>query len=137
MRDENGNPLESIASLSGLSRTRPGLAWAMAFFMFSVAGIPPLLGFYAKFAVFNAAVAAGLFPLAVIGVVASVIGAYYYLRIIKTMFFDVPAGAWANAEIEPVESGLIALSALFVSPVGYLAIPLLGAWSLAAARALF
>ena len=59
MRDENGNPLESIASLSGLSRTRPALAWAMAFFMFSVAGIPPLLGFYAKFAVFNAAVAAG------------------------------------------------------------------------------
>lgn len=137
MRDENGNPLESIASLSGLSRTRPALAWAMAFFMFSVAGIPPLLGFYAKFAVFNAAVAAGLFPLAVIGVVASVIGAYYYLRIIKTMFFDEPAGAWANAEMEPVESGLIALSALFVSPVGYLAIPLLGAWSLAAARALF
>ncbi|MEK9210284.1 NADH-quinone oxidoreductase subunit NuoN [Sphingomonas sp. 2378] len=137
MRDENGNPLESIASLSGLSRTRPALAWAMAFFMFSVAGIPPLLGFYAKFAVFNAAVAAGLFPLAVIGVVASVIGAYYYLRIIKTMFFDEPAGAWDNGDAQPVENGLIALSALFVSPVGYLAIPLLGAWSLAAARALF
>ena len=136
MRDENGNPLESIASLSGLSRTRPALAWAMAFFMFSVAGIPPLLGFYAKFAVFNAAVAAGLFPLAVIGVVASVIGAYYYLRIVKTMFFDEPAGSWAN-DAQPVESGLIALSALFVSPIGYLAIPLLGAWSLAAARALF
>ena len=136
MRDENGNPLESIASLSGLSRTRPALAWAMAFFMFSVAGIPPLLGFYAKFAVFNAAVASGLFPLAVIGVVASVIGAYYYLRIVKTMFFDEPAGSWAN-DAQPVESGLIALSALFVSPIGYLAIPLLGAWSLAAARALF
>ena len=136
MRDENGNPLESIASLSGLSRTRPALAWAMAFFMFSVAGIPPLLGFYAKFAVFNAAVAAGLFLLAVIGVVASVIGAYYYLRIVKTMFFDEPAGSWAN-DAQPVESGLIALSALFVSPIGYLAIPLLGAWSLAAARALF
>ena len=70
-------------------------------------------------------------------VVASVIGAYYYLRIIKTMFFDEPVGAWANAEAQPVESGLIALSALFVSPVGYLAIPLLGAWSLTAARALF
>lgn len=85
---------------------------------------------------FNAAVAAGLFPLAVIGVVASVIGAYYYLRIVKTMFFDEPAGSWAN-DAQPVESGLIALSALFVSPIGYLAIPLLGAWSLAAARALF
>jgi NADH-quinone oxidoreductase subunit N len=137
MRDEKGNPLESISNLSGLSRTRPALAWAMAFFMFSVAGIPPLLGFYAKFAVFNAAVAAGLFPLAVIGVVASVIGAYYYLRIIKTMFFDEPAGAWDNSDAQPVENGLIALSALFVSPVGYLAIPLLGAWSLSAARALF
>lgn len=136
MRDEQGQPVETITSLSGLSRTRPALAAALAIFMFSVAGIPPLFGFYAKFAVFDAAVAAGLFPLAVIGVVASVIGAYYYLRIVKTMYFDEPVGAFAK-DSHPVENGLIALSAIFVSPLGYLAIPVLGAWSLAAARALF
>ena len=80
MRDADGRAGRDIASLSGLSRTRPGLALALAIFMFSLAGIPPLFGFYAKFAVFDAAVEAGLFPLAVVGIAASVIGAYYYLR---------------------------------------------------------
>lgn len=136
MRGVDGQPVESIASLSGLSRTRPGLAAALAIFMFSLAGIPPLFGFYAKFAVFQAAVAAGLFPLAVVGIAASVIGAYYYLRIVKTMYFDDPAPAFAPME-NPVEGGLIALAAVFVSPLGYLAIPALGAWTLVAARALF
>ena len=136
MRDANGEPVESIASLSGLSRTRPGLAAALAIFMFSLAGIPPLFGFYAKFAVFDAAVAAGLFPLAVIGIAASVIGAYYYLRVVKTMYFDDPAPAFAPSE-NPVEGGLIVLTAAFISPLGYLTIPLLGAWTMAAAKALF
>ncbi len=85
MRDEAGQPVETIASLSGLSHTRPMLALALAIFMFSLAGIPPLFGFWAKFAVFEAAVRAGLFPLAAIGIAASVIGAYYYLKIVKTM----------------------------------------------------
>jgi len=136
MRGTDGQPVESIASLSGLSRTRPGLAAAMAIFMFSLAGIPPLFGFWAKFAVFDAAVKAGLFPLAVIGIAASTIGAYYYLRIVKTMYFDEPAEAFAPAQ-DKFEGGLIALAAVAVSPLGYLAIPLLGAWSMTAARALF
>ena len=135
MRDADGQPIETIASLAGLSRTRPGLAAALAIFMFSLAGIPPLFGFYAKFAVFYAAVQAGLFPLAVIGVVFSVIGAYYYLRLVKTMYFDEPAGAFGEGD--KLEGGLIAVAAVFVSPLGYLAIPALSAWTLAAANSLF
>ena len=136
MRAPDGQPVEDIAALSGLSRTRPGLAAALAAFMFSLAGIPPLFGFYAKFAVFHAAVAAGLFPLAVVGIAASVIGAYYYLRVVKTMYFDEPGADFAKLD-NPVEGGLIALTALFISPLGYLAIPFLGAWTLTAAHALF
>lgn len=136
MRGADGQSVESIASLSGMSRTRPGLAAALAIFMFSLAGIPPLFGFYAKFAVFQAAVHAGLFPLAVIGIAASVIGAYYYLRVVKTMYFDEPAPAFAPVA-NPVEGGLIALTAIFVSPLGYFLIPALGVWTMAAAQALF
>jgi NADH-quinone oxidoreductase subunit N len=136
MRDADGNNVETIASLSGLSRTSPALAAALAVFMFSLAGIPPLLGFWSKFVVFDAAVAAGLWPLAAIGIAASVIGAYYYLRIVKTMYFDDPAPAFAPVE-NKVEGGLIALSALAMSPIGYFLIPALGVASLNAARALF
>ena len=135
MRDADGQPLETIASLSGLSRTRPALAAALAMFMFSLAGIPPLFGFYAKFAVFYAAVQAGLFPLAVVGIAASVIGAYYYLRVVKTMYFDEPAAEFGRGDA--VQGGLIAVAAVIVSPLGYLAIPLLSGWTFAAARSLF
>jgi NADH-quinone oxidoreductase subunit N len=90
----NGLMVEEIGSLAGLSRTRPGLAAAMMVFMFSLAGIPPLAGFFAKFYVFIAAVDAQMYWLAVIGVLASVIGAYYYLRIIKIMYFDEAAGGF-------------------------------------------
>ena len=138
MRDEAGQPVEAIAALAGLSRTRPGLALAMAVFMFSLAGIPPLLGFNAKLAVFQAAVNAGLYPLAVLGFVASVIGAYYYLRVIKVMYLDAPAPAPAfGGERNLVEGGLIAAAATFVSPVGWVLLAPLGAWTLAAARTLF
>ncbi|BCA61756.1 NADH-quinone oxidoreductase subunit N [Sphingomonas sp. HMP9] len=136
MRGDDGQPIETIDSLAGMSRTKPALAAALAIFMFSLAGIPPLFGFYAKFAVFSAAVDAGLFPLAVVGIAASVIGAYYYLRVVKTMYFDDPAPAFAPMESK-VEGGLVAVAAVFVSPAGYLLIPVLGAWTMAAARALF
>ena len=136
MRDAEGNHLETIQSLSGLSRTRPALAAALAIFMFSLAGIPPLLGFWSKFVVFDAAVAAGLWPLAAIGIAASVIGAYYYLRIIKVMYFDEPAPAY-RAPDSYLESGMIAVCAIAVSPLGYFLIPLLGLTSMNAARALF
>lgn len=136
MRDAEGQPVETIASLSGLSRTRPALAAALAIFMFSLAGIPPLFGFWAKFAVFEAAVKADLFALAAIGIAASVIGAFYYLKIVKTMYFDEPAPAYAKGD-SALEGGLIAAAAVVVSPLGYLLIPVLAAWSMAAARTLF
>lgn len=136
MRGSDGEPVETIASLSGLSRTRPALAAALAIFMFSLAGIPPLFGFWPKFLVFDAIVAVGLWPLAMIGIATSVIGAFYYLKIVKTMYFDEPAPAFAPAR-SATEGGLIALSALAVSPLGYLAIPALDVASMAAARALF
>ena len=80
--------VEEISELSGLARTNLPMAFALMVLMFSLAGIPPLVGFFAKYYVFLAAINAGLYPLAVIGVVASVVGAYYYLRVIKVMFFD-------------------------------------------------
>jgi NADH-quinone oxidoreductase subunit N len=82
--------VESINQLAGLARTNPGMAFFMAMLLFSMAGVPPLAGFFAKFYVFLAAIKAGLYALAVIGVLASVVGAYYYLAIIKTMYFDEP-----------------------------------------------
>ncbi len=136
MRSADGHHVEDIASLAGLSRRQPALAAAIAIFMFSLAGIPPLLGFWAKFVVFDAAVAAGLMPLAVIGIAASTIGAFYYLKIVKIMYFDEPAEAYHPVG-SYVESGVIALTALAVSPLGYLAIPMLGAASAVAAKALF
>ncbi len=88
----NGRHLEQISDFAGLSRTNPALALFFAMFLFSMAGVPWLAGFFAKFYVFTAAINAGLFTLAVVGVLASVVGAYYYLMIVKTMFFDEPIG---------------------------------------------
>lgn len=136
MRDADGEHVETIASLSGMIRTHPLLGGAMTVFMLSLAGVPPLFGFWSKFVVFDAAVAAGLWPLAAIGIAASVIGAYYYLMIVKTIWMNDPAPAFAPMD-NKVEGGLIALSALAVSPLGYFLIPALGVASLNAARALF
>jgi NADH-quinone oxidoreductase subunit N len=86
----NGLAVENISDFAGLSRTNPLLAFFFAMLLFSLAGIPPLAGFFAKFYVFVAAIKAGLFTLAVIGVLTSVVGAYYYLTIIKVMYFDEP-----------------------------------------------
>ena len=80
--------------ISPASRARnPAMAFFLAVMMFSLAGIPPLAGFFAKYFVFLAAIKAGLYVLAVIGVLASVVGAYYYLAIVKVMYFDEPAAA--------------------------------------------
>jgi NADH-quinone oxidoreductase subunit N len=104
--------VEDISELAGLAKTDLRLASILAIMMFSLAGIPPLAGFWAKWYAFLPAIKAGLYPLAVIGVVASVIGAFYYLRIIKIMFFDESA-----ARFEPVEGKalfVMALAALFI-----------------------
>ena len=135
MRDADGHPVESIASLAGLSQSRKGLAAALAIFMFSMAGIPPLFGFWAKFLVFDAAVAAGLTALAAFGIAASVIGAFYYLKIIKTMYFDEPAGAY-EARGGAVENIILTACAVVIV-VGYLLNPMLDKASAAAAASLF
>jgi NADH-quinone oxidoreductase subunit N len=136
MRDAEGRAVEGIASLSGLSTTRPWLAAGMAIFMFSLAGVPPLFGFWPKFLVFDAAVRADLTWLAAVGIATSVISAFYYLKIIKTMYFDDPAPAYAETNDAP-QAVLIVLAAAFVSPLGYLAIPWLGTAASNAASALF
>jgi NADH-quinone oxidoreductase subunit N len=93
----NGQAIESIPDFAGLSKTSPFLAYAMAGLLFSMSGIPPLAGFFGKFFVFQAAVSGGYFVVAVIGVLTSVVAAYYYLRLIKIMFFDEPSGVMAEA----------------------------------------
>jgi NADH-quinone oxidoreductase subunit N len=133
MRRTTG-PVEQIADLAGLARTRPAMAFFLAMLLFSLAGIPPLAGFFAKFYVFLAAIKAGLYTLAVIGVLASVVGAYYYLLIVKTMYFDEPAPVFVpmRSELKAVLgiSGLIVLL-FFVYPA-----PLVDA-AAAAAKSLF
>ena len=84
----NGRMVEGIDDLAGLSKSNPAMAMVLAVFMFSMAGIPPLAGFFGKFYIFLAAIEAELFALAIIGVLASVVGAYYYVRIVKVMYFD-------------------------------------------------
>jgi NADH-quinone oxidoreductase subunit N len=96
----DGLMVEGIGDLSGLARTNPTMAFFLAMLLFSLAGIPPLAGFFAKFYVFLAAIKAGLFALAVIGVVTSVVGAYYYLTIVKIMYFEEPARPFAPMAFE-------------------------------------
>ncbi len=95
-----GQNVESLSDFAWLSQTNPTLAFFMAMLLFSLAGVPPLAGFFAKYYVFVAAIRSGLFTLAVVGVLASVVGAYYYLYIIKLMYFDEPAGAVEPARPE-------------------------------------
>jgi NADH-quinone oxidoreductase subunit N len=136
MKGEDGEPIEAIDSLSGLSQTRPGLAVALAIFMFSLAGLPPMFGFWPKLLVFNAAVTEGLYALAVAGILGTVVGAYYYLRIVKVMYFDAPGAPFAKGQ-DALEGGLIFLFALFVSPLGYLLIGPLGELTGRAAGSIF
>jgi NADH-quinone oxidoreductase subunit N len=126
--------VESIDQLSGLARTHPTMAFLLAMLLFSMAGVPPLAGFFAKFYVFLAAIKAGLYVLAVIGVLASVVGAYYYLTIVKIMYFDdAVEGFYAM----PVELKVVlALCGLFNILFFLYPAPLVGAAS-AAAHSLF
>jgi NADH-quinone oxidoreductase subunit N len=131
----DGRPVETIGDLSGLSRTHGSMAFFLAMMMFSLAGIPPLAGFFAKFYVFQAAINANLTALAVIGICASVVAAVYYLRIVKVMFFDEPV-AGALDSPEPVLSVVLTAAGLFVLVFWLHPAPLVEAAS-AAARSLF
>ncbi len=90
----NGIAVYKISDLSGMAANHPYMAYCMAILMFSMSGIPPLAGFFSKLFIFEAAVAEGYYILAVLGLVTSVVAAYYYLRVIKVMFFDEPADAF-------------------------------------------
>jgi NADH-quinone oxidoreductase subunit N len=129
-----GKPMETLPSLAGLVRLRPGLAIAITILSLSVLGLPPLSGFWAKFYVFKAAVSThGMEPAAVYGLVMSVAAAFYYLRIIKTMWFDPPEGA---TDAPPLDARLVALgSAAFSFPLVIPALAVLDPLALAAAKA--
>ncbi len=111
-----GEMVERISDLAGLSQRQPMMAAALLLFMFSMAGIPPMAGFFAKFNVFIAAVNASLYIPAAIAVLASVVGAYYYLRIVKVMYFDAPAPAF-DRPVERDMAVVMLAAALFVFPV--------------------
>lgn len=111
--------VENISDLAGLSRNNLPMAVALAIFMFSLAGIPLLAGFWGKWYVFLAAVQAGLWPVALIGLLASVVSAFYYLRVVKIMFFDEPAASFDGNHGRSV-SFVIGISALINSPVSYI-----------------
>jgi NADH-quinone oxidoreductase subunit N len=130
----DGEFVENISDLAGLARRQPAMAFFLAMLLFSLAGIPPLAGFFAKFYVFLAAIKAGLYALAVIGVLTSVVGAFYYLAIVKVMYFDEPAKAFQSMpgllRLVLGVTGLINIL-FFAYPA-----PLLGA-ATAAAKSLF
>ncbi len=122
MRRREGMVYE-ISDLAGLSKTHPIMAFMLATILFSLAGIPPLAGFFAKFYVFLAAIESGLYVLAVLGVVASVVGAFYYLRIIKIMYFDDPATSFEPMPTElrfvlGVSGAFVLFFIIIAGPVG-------------------
>jgi NADH-quinone oxidoreductase subunit N len=136
LKDADGEQVENISDLAGMSRHRKVLSLCIAMIMFSLAGIPPLFGFWGKFVVFQAAVEAGLVPLAAIGIAASVIGAFYYIKIVKVMYFDEPANV-ITGKSDWAHQAILALCALFLSPLGYLLTIWLGGLADSAAAALF
>ena len=136
MRDVDGNQVESIAAMGGLSHSKPALAWCMLLLMLSLAGIPPLFGFWGKLLVFQAAVNAGLVPLAVLAIVGSVISTFYYLKVCKVMFFDEATGV-VQQRNDAAHWTLLIVCTVFNAPLGYLLTGWLGDLADKASAALF
>jgi NADH-quinone oxidoreductase subunit N len=130
----DGKPVENISDLAGLSRSNGATAFFFSMLMFSLAGVPPLGGFFAKYYVLLPAVQAGLYPLAVIGVLASAVAAYYYLRIVKVMYFDEPAPIFDHSAFTP--RAVLAVSSIFLLSFWVYPAPLMNA-ATAAAKSLF
>ena len=114
MMERDGQPVTDIASLSMLSRAEPGKALAMLVLLFSLAGVPPSLGFFAKWGVWNAALDAHLSWLVVASAVASAIGAYYYLRIVYLMYFGQEPQDALDRRRAPILGSVMGLSALIM-----------------------
>lgn len=111
----DGKPMETLADFAGLARVRPGLALCLTALSFSVMGLPPFSGFWAKLFVFKAAIASGQWVLAAVLLLGSVVAAFYYLRLVKTMWFDPAPG---QTDAPPVEAkGVAYASALFCFPL--------------------
>ncbi|MXO74115.1 NADH-quinone oxidoreductase subunit NuoN [Altererythrobacter aerius] len=136
LRDAEGNQLETFADIAGLSRTRPLLAWCFLLLMFSLAGIPPLFGFWGKLVVFQAAVDAGMIALAALAIAASVISAFYYIKVGKVMFFDEPSDR-VTGRNDWAHWFLLIASTVVISPLGYFLTVWLGNLADTASAALF
>lgn len=129
--ERDGKPMETLSDMAGLIKTRPGIALAMTAFSLSALGLPPFSGFWAKFYVFKAAIGSGLGWVAAVALVFSVVGAFYYLRLIKTMWFDPAEGAAADKpvfEVKAIAYGaalfsfpLILIALVWLDPVSRLA----------------
>lgn len=129
LRGKGNESIKNIEDLSGMSQLHPKTAFILGVFMFSLAGIPPLAGFFAKLYVFKAALSAGLFGLAIVGVLTSVVAAYYYLKIVKVMYFDdipeTPSASYGATLVLSSEmavvlnlcAGVILLFFIFPNPV--------------------
>ena len=135
LKNAAGEQVEGVSDIAGLSSSRPLLALCLAMMMFSLAGIPPLFGFWGKFVVFQAAVQADLIVLAAIGIAASVIGAFYYIKIVKVMYFDDAAGV-VEGKSDWAHWLILGVTAVIVSPLGYLLTVPLGNLADRAAEAL-
>ncbi len=136
LRGEDGTLYETFDDIKGLSSTQPVIAWALLLLMFSLAGIPPLLGFYGKFVIFQATVEAGLVAFGAIAIAASVIGAFYYIKFVKVMFFDEPVDR-VTGKSTAAHWALLLITAVIISPLGYLLTPSLTDLADKAADALF
>ena len=123
---------ENISDLSGLSQTRPGLAVMFTALFLSLAGIPPFVGFFAKFYVFLAAVEEGLLILALVGVVTSVISTFYYLSVIRTMWFAEPSSEFVREQSPAVRFTAAGSAAVVIGGIIFLVGPLAGLAAVAA-----
>ncbi len=133
LASSRGYEFDTLEDFKGLAKTRPLLAWVMLALVFSLAGIPPTVGFYAKLAVLESAVAAGYVGLAVFAVLTSLVGAFYYLRIVKVMFFDDPV-VRAPAQMQcPIQNSILSANGLAVLLLGLMPGPLM-AWCVVAVR---
>ena len=117
-----GFECENISDLKGLNKRHPVLAAILLLSMFSLAGIPPLAGFYAKLSVLQAVVGAGYIAIAVVAVVMSLIGAYYYIRVVKVAYFDEPEEEAATQPLNLgwVTNGVLSLNGLLILAFGIL-----------------
>ncbi|HEY8578885.1 MAG TPA: NADH-quinone oxidoreductase subunit N, partial [Beijerinckiaceae bacterium] len=127
--------VENIGDLAGLARTNGFMAFVIATMMFSLAGIPPLAGFFAKWYVFVAAINGGLYGLAVIGMLASTVAAFYYLRVVKIMYFDESARPFDR--VAPEVTAVMAVMGLLVLIFAAFPGPLVVDSAAAAAKSLF